>query len=167
MPRPLTAVTAWLRLHKVDPQTYTVGAEACQGSASSVEVRAYPPDKVEAKLDFTKLRKAIKDGLAVLPLSETDKEKFEPDFLNFSISCSEQWKEDQKSARAFCEGDGLRWRGSSVEARTLVSDLSAKHHSPRSGRLREGRPLRHPVGRTHVYRLLGRKVLVRYREMAA
>jgi len=98
------AVTAWLRLHKVDPQTYTVGAEACQGSASSVEVRAYPPDKVEAKLDFTKLRKAIKDGLAVLPLSETDKEKFEPDFLNFSISCSEQWKEDQKSARAFCEG---------------------------------------------------------------
>jgi hypothetical protein len=91
------AIFGWLKLYKVDPQTYRANAMACEGGAPGYEIRAYPPDKIEAKLDFTKIRNAIHDGFSMAPIEE------KPEIGHLAISCDEQWKEDKGSPRAFCE----------------------------------------------------------------
>jgi hypothetical protein len=93
----------WLGLHQVSPQTYRVNLAACQGSAPLVEVRAYPPDKLTGKIDFEEVRKKIKEVLKHLPIEEEEKTKLEHGWFVGAIEYSQQWKEEKKSARAFCE----------------------------------------------------------------
>lgn len=93
----------WLGLHHVSPQIYRVNLAACEGSAPLVEVRAYPPDKLSGKIDFEEVRKAIKKGLRFLPIDDEKKAELEHGWFVGAIEYSQQWKEDKKSARAFCE----------------------------------------------------------------
>ena len=97
----MPSMIGFMGLHKIDPRVYRANATACRGGAPSFEIRAYPPEKLEAQFNFKKLREAIKKGFELAPIDEEEKNKFE--FLEIQISCAEQWKEDKKSPRAYCE----------------------------------------------------------------
>lgn len=99
----LPLINGWLGLHRIEPHVYRVQVSACEGGAPLVEVRSYPPDKWSGKFDFEGLRKAIKNALRFAPIDEEKKRELEAGWCVGSVEFSQQWKEDKKSALAFCE----------------------------------------------------------------
>ena len=114
---PDTTRVSFFALQGVAPSIYQAQASACQSSAPSYEVRAYPPGKVSFKIGFTDFREALEGEIEkYLAIFDTEDEAGGDDeedgglvksglgakkeFFNGYASYEGGWKED-KSWKAY------------------------------------------------------------------
>ena len=93
----------FLSLKGVSPQTYQVQLGACAGGPQVYEIQAYPPGKVNAKLDVSKIIDDIHAALKHLPIPEEELNQWTRQWFRGSIEYAGAWKEDEKSWKAFYE----------------------------------------------------------------
>lgn len=88
------SVLGFFSLEKVTPHTYQVQASSCAGGPRVFEVQGYPPGKVGAKLDVSKIIDDIHQALKHLPVAEEESEKWTDNWFRGSIEYEGAWKED-------------------------------------------------------------------------
>ena len=110
----------FLSLKGVSPHTYQVQVGACAGGPRVYEIQAYPPGKVNAKLDVRKIIDDIHAALTHLPIPEEELSKWKAQWLQGSMEYAGAWKEEEKSWKAYYEMSisggfdpliGMKYRG--------------------------------------------------------
>jgi hypothetical protein len=97
----LVSGAGFFSLKNVSPHCYRVETGACSGGGQVYDVRAYPPGKITAKFDISKVVENLKHGFKLLPLDHEEIERWE--FLKGAVTYEGAWKEDPTSWNGFYE----------------------------------------------------------------
>lgn len=90
-------------LQSVAPQVYRAEGKACAGGPQMYEIRAYPPGKIGAKIDLSKITDAIYRAIKQLPVPDEELNKWTKQWFQGAIEYEGAWKEDDGSWKAYYE----------------------------------------------------------------